>query len=103
MNRVFLRGCEAEYLGALVRTSEFCPNKNTTTMEGGYDVSREYPESTAHSHGSNSTAQRGKDGRQSQGHEEGSGTLVMHIRSGDIFGKVPSMAKYGQVRRRVTK
>lgn len=63
MNRVYIRSCEAEYLGALVGTSDFCkpPRQPPVTRNNA-------PENGA-------------------GANEGgtAGSLVIHIRSGDIF------------------
>lgn len=99
MNRVYLRGCEAKYLQPLFGAPDFCENRppeNTRRrLEGelGYGGGgRGAPTLTM----PGAAASDGEGG--------GAGSLVIHIRSGDIF--LPKNAErlkrdflgYGQVR-----
>lgn len=74
MNRVYLRGCEAAYLGRIVDTSNVCPVRETPLLPA-------------------SPASRGVNAASG----EGTGSLVLHIRSGDIFYQGVDRRRYGQV------
>lgn len=102
MNRVVLRGCEAEYLGEFIRTTEICPAREkaseSTDMDSGH--------SSSSSHGQMEEAS--SEHWQAGEIEDGdsllavlpSPSLVMHIRSGDVFGKRRINSRYGQVSER---
>lgn len=80
MNRVYLRGCEAAYLGRMVDTSKFCPVRETPLL----------PASSFR--GVNAAS--GSDPKEPG---ESTGSLVLHIRSGDIFYQGSDRRRYGQV------
>lgn len=87
MNRIYLRGCEAEYLGSLGRISELCESRESSgsSLSSGpktgnlaCEVNTRQPPDPV------------------KGNNEGS--LVMHVRSGDIFDKTNhGISKSGQV------
>lgn len=88
MNRVYLRGCEAAYLGPVVRTSDFCDSRPPETVTFGdddiltdtecinYGVKQDYHDTTS---GNIISDERSK----SEGIRRRS--LVVHIRSGAMF------------------
>lgn len=91
MNRVVLRGCEAEYFGDFIRTTEICHKRETVSDPAGGDNGHPAPSLQVH---------------QLEG-ETGDDislpaplplpSLVMHVRSGDIFGQKVGISNYGQV------
>lgn len=100
MNRVVLRGCEEEYLGETLRLPKRCPKKERVTESADGDT-----------RGSSPGIRGDKRQAEPSGHwHEGevehndsvlasssSPSLVMHIRSGDIFTDKGVSKNYGQV------
>lgn len=106
MRRVYLRGCEAAYLASLVRTADFCesldeghqdPTQGPSTVEPitgtanlceGNVQEEVVPEKLHAVVPRNERAPRGS-----------AGSLVMHLRSGDIFNGVrhSRTSEFGQV------
>ena len=102
MNNVYLRGCEAAYLGAMVKTSEFCAAGETSfTSPPGvnaaqfvHDVNDHHVENDQES---KSVGGSSSVGGHSQERGPGAGSLAIHIRSGDIFEGRLDSRRYGQV------
>ncbi|CAN0262035.1 unnamed protein product [Ascophyllum nodosum] len=101
MNHVYLRGCEAAYLGAMVKTSEFCAAGETSfTSPPGvnaaqfvHDVNDHHVENDQES---KSVGGSSSVGGHSQERGPGAGSLAIHIRSGDIFEGRLDSRRYGQ-------
>lgn len=98
INRVYLRGCEAAYLGNLVDTSNYC-NRSRTNVRPS-DV-HEKGASTCKNNVQEDEPIRNSVSRLDDTNEvgeSGMGSLVVHIRSGDIFHKHnDSRISFGQV------
>lgn len=82
MNRVFIRGCEAEYLDSIVRTEDFCP-KSAVYIGGsgsdgdGGDSGKITPDSS-----SDFELNGGKQGDFANGEKENiEGVSVVHVQS----------------------
>lgn len=98
MNRVLLRGCEAEYLGDLVRTSEYCPRKGGDSATG-VGNSLGHVEADVTYGKADATRVNGSESISTLTEQDPDGpSLVIHVRSGDIFRVRNRVSvKYGQV------
>lgn len=83
LNHVFVRGCEVDYMGPVANTSAFCPPKGVE--ENAIDASANHQRRRRRKSRTLDVLQSPATNRGRAPQQTSAGSLVVHIRSGDIF------------------